>query len=289
MFPLTSILANRLPSAILKKQPSVPNLEAADEIARQLRLRDLAGLIVIDFIDMESRRHNMQVERRLKDALKQDRARIQIGRISHFGLLEMSRQRLHPSLAETMLTPCPHCHGTGTIRGTESNALHVLRTIEEEAARHQNATLYVSTLPEITLYMLNAKREWLGTIEAQHNVTITFKTDATLSDNPSDNKVRIEWVGTQRNDGEQPAARNSSRVSAPEKIRTIEIVEGRFPLLTLQLIPSWKYPKKQLQKQAMNRVAIAAGVAETGDATIRAEIVRSRMSRSLPKMMQNLR
>ncbi|MDF7674337.1 Rne/Rng family ribonuclease [Acetobacteraceae bacterium ESL0709] len=205
------------------------NLEAADEIARQLRLRDLAGLIVIDFIDMESRRHNMQVERRLKDALKQDRARIQIGRISHFGLLEMSRQRLHPSLAETMLTPCPHCHGTGTIRGTESNALHVLRTIEEEAARHQNATLYVSTLPEITLYMLNAKREWLGTIEAQHNVTITFKTDATLSDNPSDNKVRIEWVGTQRNDGEQPAARNSSRVSAPEKIRTIEIVEGEIP------------------------------------------------------------
>ena len=106
------------------------NLEAADEVARQLRLRDLAGLIVIDFIDMEARRHNGMVERRVKEALRQDRARIQVGAISHFGLLEMSRQRLRPSIAENSFAPCEHCNGTGLVRGTESSALHVLRAIE---------------------------------------------------------------------------------------------------------------------------------------------------------------
>ena len=105
------------------------NLEAADEVARQLRLRDLAGLIVIDFIDMESKKNNASVERRLKDALKIDRARIQVGHISHFGLLEMSRQRLRPSLAETSFIPCPHCDGLGHVRSTESSAIHVLRAI----------------------------------------------------------------------------------------------------------------------------------------------------------------
>ena len=111
------------------------NLEAADEVARQLRLRDLAGLIVIDFIDMETRKHNAMVERRLKEALKNDRARIQVGHISHFGLMEMSRQRLRPSLAETSFITCPHCGGTGHVRSTESAAIHVLRGIEEEGAQ----------------------------------------------------------------------------------------------------------------------------------------------------------
>ena len=107
------------------------NLEAADEVARQLRLRDLAGLIVIDFIDMESKRHNAMVERRLKEALKDDRARIQVGHISHFGLLEMSRQRLRPSLTETSFITCPHCSGLGLVRNVESAAIHVLRAIEK--------------------------------------------------------------------------------------------------------------------------------------------------------------
>ncbi len=111
------------------------NLEAAEEIARQLRLRDLAGLIVIDFIDMEEHRNQSAVERRLKEALKNDRARIQVGRISPFGLLEMSRQRLRPSLVEASTQPCPHCGGTGFIRSTESTALYVLRSIEEEGMR----------------------------------------------------------------------------------------------------------------------------------------------------------
>ena len=119
------------------------NLEAADEVARQLRLRDLAGLIVIDFIDMESKRHNAMVERRMKEALKNDRARIQVGHISHFGLLEMSRQRLRPSLAETSFIACPHCGGTGHVRSTESAAIHVLRGIEDEGGKRRAAEIVV--------------------------------------------------------------------------------------------------------------------------------------------------
>lgn len=156
------------------------NLEAAEEVARQLRLRDLAGLIVIDFIDMESRRHNNQVEKRLKDSLRLDRARIQIGHISHFGLLEMSRQRLRPSLAESMLTPCPHCQGTGSIRGVESTALHVLRSIEEEASSQRASHLGVHVSPNIVLYMLNSKRLSLAAIEQRHKIKVVFEADEAL-------------------------------------------------------------------------------------------------------------
>ena len=134
------------------------NLEAADEVARQLRLRDLAGLIVIDFIDMESRKHNAMVEKRLKEALKSDRARIQVGHISHFGLMEMSRQRLRPSLAETSFIPCAHCGGTGHVRSTESAAIHVLRGIEEEGAKRRAAEIVAYAAPAVALYILNHKR-----------------------------------------------------------------------------------------------------------------------------------
>ncbi|MGE0724012.1 MAG: Rne/Rng family ribonuclease, partial [Alphaproteobacteria bacterium] len=134
------------------------NLEAADEIARQLRLRDLAGLIVIDFIDMEEARNQHSVERRLKEAMKGDRARIQIGRISPFGLLELSRQRLRPSIFETSTQPCPHCGGTGHIRSIESTALHVLRAIEEEGLRRRSAEIRVSVPTGVALYILNQKR-----------------------------------------------------------------------------------------------------------------------------------
>ena len=156
------------------------NLEAAEEVARQLRLRDLAGLIVIDFIDMESRRHNAQVERRLKDALRHDRARIQVGGISHFGLLEMSRQRLRPSVAESAFVACPHCQGTGILRGIESSALHVLRAIEDEAGRRPNAELVVYVAGEIALYILNQKRSWLAEVEDRCGVRIAFEADSSL-------------------------------------------------------------------------------------------------------------
>ena len=115
------------------------NLEAADEIARQLRLRDLGGLIVIDFIDMESAKNQREVENRLRDALHYDRARVQLGKISRFGLMELSRQRLRPALAESAYIPCPRCHGIGHIRGTESTALHILRILQEEAMKDNTA------------------------------------------------------------------------------------------------------------------------------------------------------
>ena len=156
------------------------NLEAADEIARQLRLRDLAGLIVIDFIDMEVSRNQHAVERRLKEAMRQDRARIQIGRISAFGLLELSRQRLRPSLLETSTQPCPHCGGTGHIRSTESTALHVLRAIEEEGVRRRSAEVTVSVPEPVGLYILNQKRTTLQQVEARCGMHVFIKTDATL-------------------------------------------------------------------------------------------------------------
>lgn len=156
------------------------NQEAADEVARQLRLRDLAGLIVIDFIDMESRRHNTMIERRLKDALRNDRARIQIGSISHFGLLEMSRQRLRPSVAEAAFVPCPHCNGTGVTRSVESSALHVLRSVEEEGARRRSSAITVHVAADIAFYILNNKRDWLGQIEQRHQMEVLFSPDATL-------------------------------------------------------------------------------------------------------------
>jgi ribonuclease E len=156
------------------------NLEAAEEIARQLRLRDLAGLIVIDFIDMEEHRNQGAVERRLKEALKNDRARIQVGRISAFGLLEMSRQRLRPSLVETSTQPCPHCGGTGFIRSTESTALYVLRSIEEEGMRRRSAEICVHVPMTVALYILNQKRDSLVQLEARYGIRVLVARDDTL-------------------------------------------------------------------------------------------------------------
>ncbi len=156
------------------------NLEAAEEIARQLRLRDLAGLIVIDFIDMEEHRNQGAVERRLKEAMRHDRARIQLGRISPFGLLELSRQRLRPSLVEASTLPCPHCNGTGHIRSTESTALHVLRAIEEEGIRRRSAEICLYVPTNVALYILNQKRDALAQIELRYGFRVTLAKDDTL-------------------------------------------------------------------------------------------------------------
>ena len=153
------------------------NLEAADEVARQLRLRDLAGLIVIDFIDMEENRNNRAVEKRLKDCLKNDRARIQVGRISHFGLLEMSRQRIRASVLESTMQPCPHCGGTGHIRSESSLALLVLRAIEEALLRDSRHHITVKTPYNTALYILNHKRQNLADLEAQFGLDITVEAD----------------------------------------------------------------------------------------------------------------
>jgi len=148
------------------------NLEAADEIARQMRLRDVGGLIVIDFIDMESQKNQRAVEDRLRDAVKQDRARIQIGRISRFGLLELSRQRLRPSISETTNIVCPRCNGMGVIRSVESLALAILRLIGEEARKDRTSKVIAQLPVDVATYLMNEKREWLHSIEARGGVDV---------------------------------------------------------------------------------------------------------------------
>jgi len=148
------------------------NLEAAEELARQLRLRDLGGLIVIDFIDMENQKNQREVENRLRDALRFDRARVQMGKISRFGLMELSRQRLRPALAETSYISCPRCTGTGHIRSTESAALHILRILEEEAMKENTGAVHVQVPVDVATFLLNEKRPEVQAIELRHKVTI---------------------------------------------------------------------------------------------------------------------
>jgi ribonuclease E len=156
------------------------NLEAATEIGRQLRLRDLAGLIVVDFIDMEENRNQRAVEKRMKEAVKTDRARIQLGRISTFGLFELSRQRLRPSIIETSTETCPHCQGAGVVRSIESTALHSLRMIEEEGIRMRSSDIAVAVPTSIALYLLNQKRDSLITIESRYGLNVCITGDDTL-------------------------------------------------------------------------------------------------------------
>ncbi len=157
------------------------NLEAAEEVARQLRLRDLAGLIVIDYIDMDEKRNNRTVERRLKEALKHDRARIQVGHISHFGLLEMSRQRIRSSVLESSTEKCPHCGGTGHVRSVSSVALQLLRAIEEMLLKCATHNLIVRTRTETALYLLNNKRAHLRELEERFQLLITVNADPTVA------------------------------------------------------------------------------------------------------------
>jgi len=176
------------------------NLEAAEEVARQLRLRDLAGLVVIDFIDMEEKRNNRSVEKKLKDCLKNDRARIQVGRISHFGLLEMSRQRIRASVLESTTQVCTHCGGTGHVRSESSIALHVLRGVEEYLLRNTTHNITVRSTPDTALYLLNHKRGTIVDYENRFGVSIIIAADASVGSQhfaidrgePVENPVRIE-------------------------------------------------------------------------------------------------
>ena len=151
------------------------NLEAATEVARQAKLRDLAGLIVVDFIDMDERRNNAAVEKRMKDALKADRARIQIGRISAFGLMEMSRQRLRPGMLELSTRPCPSCHGTGLVRSDDSQALAILRQLEEEGVRRRSREVLLRAPVEVVNYLFNAKREAIAALEARYGMAVRLE------------------------------------------------------------------------------------------------------------------
>ena len=202
------------------------NLEAAEEVARQLRLRDLAGLIVIDFIDMEENRNIRKVEQKLKECLRNDRARIQVGRISGFGLLEMSRQRLRPSLIESSTMPCPHCQGRGYVRSIESTALTVLRAIEEEGIRDRSAEITVSASAEVALYLLNHKRDRIGDMERRYVMRIILAADSSLV--PPD--FRIERSKTRQpgevNRPEAPVKLDPMRPITQESAYASEADEG---------------------------------------------------------------
>jgi len=180
------------------------NLEAADEIARQLRLRDLGGLIVIDFIDMESARNQREVENRLRDALHHDRARVQTSKISRFGLLELSRQRLRPALAETSYITCPRCTGTGHIRSTESAALHILRILEEEAMKENTAAVHTQVPVDVATFLLNEKRADIQAIELRHKITILLLPNKHL-ETPAHHIQRLRHDELNQDDVREPS------------------------------------------------------------------------------------
>ena len=181
------------------------NLETCDELARQLRLRDMAGLIVIDFIDMDEQRNNQAVERRLKEALKKDRARIQVGKISGFGLMEMSRQRLHSSFLESSYKKCPYCDGKGVIRSVESSAMHALHLVQEAAVKNEGNTIVLTLPVDVAFYLLNHKRDVLKATEEKYKVVLQVMGDSTLQRNAD---FRLERV------------RNSDKNPVKEMVRT---------------------------------------------------------------------
>jgi ribonuclease E len=205
------------------------NLEAAEEVARQLRLRDLAGLIVIDFIDMDEKRNNRAVERKLSDCLRQDRARIQVGRISHFGLLEMSRQRIRASVLESSTEPCPQCGGTGHVRSVSSVALQLLRGIEEVLMKGATHNLVVRTRTDVALYVLNHKRGHLRDLENAFKVTLSVVADPTVSGQQSYVIDRGEQVHTLEAAKALLAAQAASAVAMPEEAyEDDEAFDGEF-------------------------------------------------------------
>ena len=180
------------------------NLEAAEEVARQLRLRDLGGLIIIDFIDMESQRNQREVENRMRDGLRLDRARVQTGKISRFGLMELSRQRLRPALAETSYIPCPRCSGTGHIRSAESAALHILRILEEEAMKDNTAAVHTQVPVDVATFLLNEKRQDIQAIELRHKVSVLLIPNIHL-ETPQHSITRLRHDELNQDDVLQPS------------------------------------------------------------------------------------
>jgi len=191
------------------------NLEAADELARQLRLRDLSGLIVVDFIDMEENKNQQAVERRMKDAMRSDRARIQIGSISHFGLLEMSRQRLRLSFNESISSVCPHCEGTGRVRSVETAALQMLRAIEDEAGKGRMEELRVTMNRDVALYILNHKREAVSEMEARFGMRIVILAGDSLMATEHEAE-RIGFQGANNRKQAKPAKKEAAASEADE-------------------------------------------------------------------------
>ena len=192
------------------------NLEAAEELGRQLRLRDLSGLIVVDFIDMEENRNQHAVERRMKDAMRNDRARIQIGSISHFGLLEMSRQRLRLSINESISNLCPHCEGTGRVRSIDTAALQLLRSIEEEAQKGKMDELHITAHRDVVLFILNHKRSAIAEIEARFGIMVILLSDDNLIA-PEYKVDRVGWQGKAQ--GKQPSSQSQQPRHANNNVK----------------------------------------------------------------------
>ena len=203
------------------------NAEAADEIARQLRLRDLGGLIVIDFIDMENQRNQREVETRLRDALRYDRARVQMGKISRFGLMELSRQRLRPSLGEGSNITCPRCNGTGHIRGTESTALHILRIIQEEAMKENSAAVHAQVPVDVATFLLNEKRADIHSIEARLKVNVVLIPNTHL-ETPNYKVERLRHDDLNQSDA-LPASYNLVTAPVEEEAKEPAAQEARPP------------------------------------------------------------
>ena len=203
------------------------NAEAADEIARQLRLRDLGGLIVIDFIDMENQRNQREVETRLRDALRYDRARVQMGKISRFGLMELSRQRLRPSLGEGSNITCPRCNGTGHIRGTESTALHILRIIQEEAMKENSAAVHAQVPVDVATFLLNEKRADIHSIEARLKVNVVLIPNTHL-ETPNYRVERLRHDDLNQSDA-LPASYNLVTAPVEEEAKEPAAQEARPP------------------------------------------------------------
>jgi ribonuclease E len=213
------------------------NLEAADEIARQMRLRDLGGLIVVDFIDMEESKNRRDVEQRLRDALRQDRARVQFASISKFGLLEMSRQRLRPALSEGNHITCPRCNGTGHIRDTESSALQILRMVQEEAMKDNTAAVHVQVPVEVTSFLLNEKRTEITKIELKQRVTVllvpnkhletpNYKLERLRHDDPRLENLQASYTMIEEPDDEVGITR---RDAGDKKNKQEPVIKGILP------------------------------------------------------------
>ena len=231
------------------------NLEASDEVARQLRLRDLGGLVVIDFIDMESNKHQRDVENRLQQALRHDRARVQIGRISRFGLLEMSRQRLRPSLGESTQVVCPRCAGHGRMRSVESLSLSILRLTEEQAMKDSTGQVLVQTPPEIANYLLNEKRRALIEIEQRHHTPVVVVADEQL-ETPQFNVVRLR-----DNELNEESNRPSYHRTTPRKLETHSLTKANLnvpPPAVTHVAPSRPAPAHDETEEVPARTKLPA-------------------------------
>lgn len=204
------------------------NMEAAEEVARQMRLRDLGGLVVIDFIDMEDAKHQREVENTLRDALKKDRARVQMGKLSRFGLLELSRQRLQPALAESSHIACPRCAGTGVIRSIESTALHVLRLIQDAAMKENTSEIHAQVPVDVATFLLNEKRAELFGLEERLDVSVVLIPNTHL-ENP-----HYEITRVREDDVEEDAEPSYKRVTQPEKTETVPFSNSKGEKATRQ-------------------------------------------------------